>query len=92
MLSSKLFPNLAILDPSLTVRLPQEITAATGMDALTHAIESYTSKAASPVSQAFAMQAIKMIGKNLTKTYFVGTDIESREQMLVASMLAGVAL
>ena len=90
-LSSKLFPNLAILDPSLTVRLPQEITAATGMDALTHAIESYTSKAASPVSQAFAMQAIKMIGKNLTKTYFVGTDIESREQMLVASMLAGVA-
>jgi alcohol dehydrogenase class IV len=90
-LSSHLFSDLAILDPALTLRLPQEITAATGMDALTHAIESYTSKSANPVSQAFAMQAIKMIGKNLTKSYFVGTDIESREKMLVASMIAGVA-
>jgi alcohol dehydrogenase class IV len=90
-LSSHLFSKLAILDPALTLQLPQEITAATGMDALTHAIESYTSKAANPVSQAFAMQAIKMIGENLTKAYFVGTDIESRENMLVASMMAGVA-
>ncbi|WHY67306.1 iron-containing alcohol dehydrogenase [Neobacillus sp. SuZ13] len=90
-LSSLLFPNLAILDSALILRLPQEITAATGMDALTHAIESYTSKTASPVSQAFAMQAIKMIGENLTRSYFVGTDIESRENMLVASLLAGVA-
>ncbi|MDQ0243715.1 alcohol dehydrogenase class IV [Bacillus fengqiuensis] len=90
-LSPLLFPTLAILDPTLTLHLPQEITAATGMDALTHAIESYTSKAANPVSQAFAMQAIKMIGENLTKAYFVGTDIESREKMLEASMLAGVA-
>ncbi|MFJ8265595.1 iron-containing alcohol dehydrogenase [Peribacillus asahii] len=90
-ISPHLFPNLAILDPALTLRLPQEITAATGMDALTHAIESYTSKAANPVSQAFAMQAVKMIGENLTKSYFVGTDLVSRENMLVASMLAGVA-
>ncbi|MED1466884.1 iron-containing alcohol dehydrogenase [Bacillus salipaludis] len=90
-LSSHLFSDVAILDPALTLRLPQEITAATGMDALTHAIESYTSKSANPVSQAFAMQAIKMIGENLTKAYFVGTDIESRENMLVASMIAGVA-
>ncbi|MDQ0218174.1 iron-containing alcohol dehydrogenase [Peribacillus cavernae] len=90
-LSTYVFPSLAILDPDLTLQLPQGITAATGMDALTHAIESYTSKAASPVSQAFAMQAIKMIGENLTKAYFVGTDIESRENMLVASMIAGAA-
>lgn len=90
-ISPHLFPNLAILDPALTLGLPQEITAATGMDALTHAIESYTSKAANPVSQAFAMQAVKMIGENLTKSYFVGTDLVSRENMLVASMLAGVA-
>jgi alcohol dehydrogenase class IV len=90
-LSSHLFPDLAILDPALTLGLPQEITAATGMDALTHAIESYTSKSANPVSQAFAMQAIKMIGENLTRSYFVGTDIESRENMLIASLLAGVA-
>ncbi|WP_157273067.1 iron-containing alcohol dehydrogenase [Neobacillus bataviensis] len=90
-LSPLLFPKIALLDPNLILHLPQEITAATGMDALTHAIESYTSKAANPVSQAFAMQAIKMIGENLTKSYFVGTDLESREKMLVASMLAGVA-
>jgi alcohol dehydrogenase class IV len=90
-LSSYLFPTLAILDPALTLQLPQGITAATGMDALTHAIESYTSKAATPVSQAFAMQAMKMIGENLTKSYFVGTDIVSREKMLVASMMAGAA-
>ncbi|MCY9693206.1 iron-containing alcohol dehydrogenase [Paenibacillus alginolyticus] len=90
-ISPYLFPTLAILDPALTLQLPQGITAATGMDALTHAIESYTSKAASPVSQAFAIQAVKMIGENLTKSYFVGTNIENREKMLVASMMAGVA-
>ena len=90
-ISPKLFPSLAILDPALTLHLPQGITAATGMDALTHAIESYTSKSANPVSQGFAIQAIKMIGEHLPKTYFVGTDIESREKMLVGSMIAGVA-
>ncbi|MEK4874609.1 iron-containing alcohol dehydrogenase [Bacillus sp. FSL W8-0102] len=90
-LSSYLHPKLAILDPALTLHLPQEITASTGMDALTHAIESYTSKAANPVSQALAIHAIRMIGENVLKAYFVGTDIESREKMLVASMIAGVA-
>lgn len=90
-ISPNLYPRLAILDPVLTLNLPQGITAATGMDALTHAIESYTSKTANPISQAFAIQAVKMIGENLTKTYFVGTDLESRENMLVASMLAGAA-
>lgn len=90
-LSSYLFSDLAILDPALTIQLPQEITASTGMDALTHAIESYTSKTANPVSQGYAIQAIKMIGEHLPKAYFRGTDIESREKMLVAAMLAGVA-
>ncbi|WP_134703875.1 iron-containing alcohol dehydrogenase, partial [Ammoniphilus sp. YIM 78166] len=90
-ISPYLFPTLAILDPSLTLGLPQGLTAATGMDALTHAIESYTSKMASPVSQGFALHAMKMIGENLTKSYFVGTNLENRENMLVASMMAGVA-
>lgn len=90
-LSSYVFPKLAILDPALTLHLPQGITAATGMDALTHAIESYTSKAASPLSQALAIQAVKMIGENLTKSYFVGTDTEARENMLIASLIAGAA-
>ncbi|MBP1157009.1 alcohol dehydrogenase class IV [Paenibacillus sp. PvR052] len=90
-LSPYLYPKLAILDPELTLNLPPAITAATGMDALTHAIESYTSKLASPVSQAFAIHAVKMIGENLHKAYFVGTDMESRENMLAASFIAGIA-
>ncbi|TDF89742.1 iron-containing alcohol dehydrogenase [Paenibacillus piri] len=90
-ISPYLYPKLAILDPSLTLKLPQPITAATGMDALTHAIESYTSKGASPLSQAFALSAIKMIAHNIEKAYFSGTDLHSREQMLVASMMAGAA-
>jgi alcohol dehydrogenase class IV len=90
-ISPYLFPKLAILDPLLTLSLPQSITAATGMDALTHAIESYTSKMASPVSQSFALTAIRMIATHIDKAYFAGTDVESREQMLVASMMAGAA-
>jgi alcohol dehydrogenase class IV len=89
--SPSLFPKLAILDPALTVGCPREITAATGMDALTHAIESYTSKAATPVSKVLALHAIKLIGENLLKAYYVGTDLESRSSMLTASMLAGFA-
>ncbi|MCM3712611.1 iron-containing alcohol dehydrogenase [Alkalihalobacillus oceani] len=90
-ISPHLFPKVSFLDPDLILQLPQGITAATGMDALTHAIESYVSKDATPVSRALAIQAIKMIATDLEKTYFVGTDVESRENMLVASMLAGVA-
>lgn len=90
-ISPHLFPKLAILDPLLTVGLPPSITAATGMDALTHAIESYTSKAASPISRALALTAVGMIARSLDKAYFAGSDIGSREQMLVASMMAGAA-
>ncbi|WP_172118851.1 iron-containing alcohol dehydrogenase [Halomonas hibernica] len=90
-ISPLLFPKIAILDPELTIKLPPSITAATGMDALTHAIESYVSKQASPISQALAIQAIRMISTNIKKAYFVGSDTEARENMLVASFLAGVA-
>lgn len=89
--SPSLFPRLAILDPALTLKLPAAITAATGMDALTHAIESYVSRQANPISQAMALQAIRLIAGSLEKTYFVGTDIAAREQMLLGSFLAGVA-
>ena len=61
------------------------------MDALTHAIESYVSRQANPISQAMALQAIRMIAGSLEKTYFVGTDMAAREQMLLGSFLAGVA-
>ncbi|WP_134701144.1 iron-containing alcohol dehydrogenase [Ammoniphilus sp. YIM 78166] len=90
-ISPYMLPIIAILDPMLTINLPQSITAATGMDALTHAIESYTSKQATPVSKSFAISAVKIIGENLRKSYFVGTDVESRENMLLASMMAGAA-
>lgn len=90
-ISPHIFPKLAILDPVLTLSCPRDITAATGMDALTHAIESYTSKTATPVSEALALQAMKLISQSLLKAYFVGTDIHSRNTMLTASMLAGFA-
>lgn len=90
-ISPKLFPKLAILDPALTLRLPPAITAATGMDALTHAIESYVSKQANPISQALALHAIRMIGGSLRTAFYVGADLQARADMLMGSFLAGVA-
>ncbi|TBL76503.1 iron-containing alcohol dehydrogenase [Paenibacillus thalictri] len=90
-ISPHLYPKLALLDAELTLGLPPAITAATGMDALTHAIESYTSKAASPASRALAIEAVRIIGKHIRSAYFVGDDLHSREQMLIASMMAGAA-
>lgn len=89
--SPLLYPKLAILDPDLTLNLPPAITAATGMDALTHAIESYVSKQANPISQGMAIHAIRLISESLFTAYVVGSDVESREKMLVASLLAGIA-
>jgi alcohol dehydrogenase len=89
--SPLLFPKLAILDAELTWKLPPAITAATGMDALTHALESYVSRQANPISQAMAIQAIRLISSNLRKAYFVGADADARENMLLGSFLAGVA-
>lgn len=90
-ISEKIFPNLAILDAALTMKCPPSITAATGMDALTHAIESYISKENNPISNSVALHAISLISENLSRAYFYGTDRESRENMLEASMLAGLA-
>lgn len=90
-ISPFLFPGLAIVDPMLTVSVPPAITAATGMDALTHAIESYVSKHASPLSEAFALHAMKLIGESIRKAYFIGTDLVAREKMMIASLMAGAA-
>ncbi|MDO1476443.1 iron-containing alcohol dehydrogenase [Comamonas thiooxydans] len=89
--SALLLPKLAILDAELTLKLPPEITAATGMDAMTHAIESYVSKQANPISQSMALHAIKLISQSLYKAYVVGSDVQAREDMLVGSLLAGMA-
>lgn len=84
-------PDLAILDPELTLSLPPKVTAMTGMDALTHAIESYTSRQANPMSDAMAMKALKLIKNNLLQAVEQGDDLEARSQMLIAANMAGIA-
>ncbi len=86
-----LAPHLAVLDPELTLKLPPKLTAATAMDAMTHAIESYTSIQANPISEAFAARAIPMIRQNILKTVLHGEDLEGRGALLAASMMAGIA-
>lgn len=84
-------PAVALVDPQLTIGLPADITAATGMDALTHAIEAYTCRQANPFSDALALAAIEKIGAALPRACQNGSDETAREQMLLGSLLAGVA-
>ncbi|RLB73407.1 MAG: alcohol dehydrogenase [Deltaproteobacteria bacterium] len=86
-----LFPDVAILDPALTVGLPPQVTAATGMDALIHAVEAFTSINATSITDMLAEQAIKLISQNLRTAYSNGNDLEVRYKMLEGSMLAGMA-
>ncbi|OGQ08091.1 MAG: hypothetical protein A3G32_08060 [Deltaproteobacteria bacterium RIFCSPLOWO2_12_FULL_40_28] len=88
---SHLLPSLAILDPELTLGLPAKLTAATAMDALTHAIEATLSVQKSPVADALAYQAIALIMEALIPTVSHGQDREGRGKLLVASNLAGMA-
>jgi alcohol dehydrogenase class IV len=87
-----LIPRVAVLDPRLLAGLPPPIIAATGMDALTHAVESYVSKFATAFSKAHSLKAVERIGKYLLRCYHMPSDLEAREQMLIASFEAGVAL
>ena len=84
-------PLVSINDPILMVKKPAGLTAATGMDALTHAIEAYVSKDANPVTDASAIQAIKLISQNLRQAVALGENLEARENMAYASLLAGMA-
>lgn len=84
-------PIAALVDYKLTISLPPRITADTGIDALTHAIEAYVSKKANPYSDSQAIAAIKLIGPNLRKAYHNGEDQSAREAMMLGSTLAGVA-
>jgi len=90
--SPYLFPELALLDPLLTLSAPAAITASTGMDALTHAIEAYTSLQATVITDVLALKAIKLLAQNLRRAVSEGGDIEVRENMLLGSLLAGMAL
>lgn len=90
--SPLLYPHTAILDPELTLGLPPEVTAYTGMDALTHAIESYTSLKAHFMSELISLEAIELISENLRGAVFDGDNIEYREKMMMGSYLAGLGL
>ena len=85
-----LIPKYAVLDANMTMTLPQNLVATTGMDALTHAIEAYIGKSGNKNTRKDAKQAIKLIFSNIEKSYF-DTDIEARKNMLYASHLAGRA-
>jgi alcohol dehydrogenase class IV len=90
--SSKLMPDCVILDPWMTVKLPAAITASTGMDALTHAIECYTSKKANPFSDTFAIKAITLISRSIRRAFRNGEDIDARHDMLLGAMLGGMSI
>lgn len=90
--SRHLLPQLVILDATLTLDLPKPITAATGMDAFIHALESYISTKANPVSDMYAMESMRLIGANLIEAYENGHSLKAREAMLLGSMYGGLAL
>lgn len=83
-------PTLAVLDPALTYSVPPAVTAATGVDALVHAIEGYTCKVTNPISQAFGAQAMRKIVKALPHAYADGNNQQARYDMLEGSLLAGL--
>ena len=84
-------PNVAIDDPLLMVGMPPALTAATGMDALTHAVEAYVSTAATPVTDACALKAIELVAGYLRAAVANGQDMEARDKMCYAQYLAGMA-
>jgi 1,3-propanediol dehydrogenase len=90
--SPYLIPEVAIVDPSLTLTVPPGVTAATGIDALTHAIEGYTSVKNQPLTDNLALSAIKRISKNLRTAFNDGENKEARSQMMIAAMEAGMVI
>ncbi|MEA4816339.1 MAG: iron-containing alcohol dehydrogenase [Lachnospiraceae bacterium] len=92
LLGDSILPDLAIVDPEFTKTSPKSITAATGMDALTHAVESYIAKGANPITDMFALSAIKRIFKYLPIAYKNGNDNKAREEMSMAAFEAGICI
>ena len=88
---AQLMPDVAIIDPDLTVTLPKKMTASTGLDALTHAVEAYTSRKAQPITDTLAMSAIKRIFNYLPLAYRDGANDMARKQMSIAALEAGMA-
>ncbi len=89
---TSMIADIVILDPTLTVELPKKITSATGMDALSHAIESYVSLNASPMTEMYGLKAMTLINENLEKACEEPSNLEARSGMMLASYLAGCAI
>ena len=87
----KMLPQIAILDPSLTINLPKEITAGTGMDALAHCLEAYSSPFYHPMAEGTALEGLRLVKENIQEVYHNGKNIEARAHMLVASMMGSAA-
>lgn len=90
--SRHLLPTLVILDANLTLGLPKPITAATGMDAFTHALESFISTKANPISDAFALESMRLIAGSIVEAYQQPGSVQARSDMLLGSMYGGLAL
>ena len=91
-ISPYLVPDAAYIDPVLTVLLPKSVTAATGIDALTHCLEAYTNKFAHPFVDLYALEGVRLIAKYLKRACDDGTDIEARTQVALGSMYGGMCL
>ena len=91
-ISPFLVPDAAYIDPVLTVLLPKKITAATGIDALTHCLEAYTNKFAHPFVDFYALEGVRLIAKYLKRACDDGTDLEARTQVALGSMYGGMCL
>ena len=89
--SFSLIPRYAVLDPKVTVSLPKSLTATTGMDALTHAVEAFIGRSTTKETRKLALEATELIFKNIKKAYDNGSDLEARRNMLIASNKAGSA-
>ena len=87
-----LVPELAVIDPVFTISSPKSVTASTGLDALTHAVESYTSRKAQPLTDTVSLDAVKRIFRYLPVAYKDGNNMEARTQMSIAALEAGMAI
>ncbi len=90
--SPALIPSVAVVDPAFSVSAPSSVTASTGLDALTHAVESYTSRLAQPLTDTLAVSAVKRIMANLPRAWRDGGDLKARGQMALAALEAGVCI
>ncbi|MGQ9543168.1 MAG: iron-containing alcohol dehydrogenase [Candidatus Bathyarchaeia archaeon] len=90
--SPHIIADVAVIDPLLTVTMPPSVTASTGLDALTHAVESLMSTELNPFCQPLALEAVRLIFRSLPKAYREGKDLEARREMSLAAMFAGISL